>query len=355
MHQASAELPTNALLVTSSCQEYLSTNRPDLMEALANATEVDTGATLRRLGEFALFNTTLSYRNNWRVGMDRGYIPLPFRHQGLLWWFQVLNTYLVRVSSASPGQRSLWRSLTRHAGIGKLEMFLQARRKMDIRPPPTVALPIGRARCGRGGRRPCDRIGAGWLPEVWFDVGLHIRMGDACGSTAPKRGQKARRCSARPLQDAFELMSAHQLRGLVFLATDSAEIAHSAKAIGAEHGFSVLTLPIDRKQHEGLCLSKGSGDLNDAPMCGTEYVARTRARDLAMLTDTLLDALLLSRSTVLVGSMMSNFPRLALQLRVQMPVGEPVQVHRYIPLDGRKWCTRSSCRMNYTDTYGTAR
>lgn len=33
----------------------------------------------------------------------------------------------------------------------------------------------------------------------------------------------------------------------------------------------------------------------------------------------------LSRSTVLVGAMMSNFPRLALQLRVQMPIGEPVQ------------------------------
>ena len=189
MHQASAELPTNALLVTSSCQEYLSTNRPDLMEALANATEMDTGATLRRLGEFALFNTTLSYRNNWRVGMDRGYIPLPFRHQGLLWWFQVLNTYLVRVSSASPGQRSLWRSLTRHAGIGKLEMFLQARRKMDIRPPPTVALPIGRARCGRGGRRPCDRIGAGWLPEAKTTSASedHVRQ----RRPAPKRARPA--------------------------------------------------------------------------------------------------------------------------------------------------------------------
>ena len=34
----------------------------------------------------------------------------------------------------------------------------------------------------------------------------------------------------------------------------------------------------------------------------------------------------LSRSTVLVGAMMSNFPRLALQLRVQMPIGEPVHV-----------------------------
>ena len=39
----------------------------------------------------------------------------------------------------------------------------------------------------------------------------------------------------------------------------------------------------------------------------------------------------LSRSTVLVGAMMSNFPRLALQLRVQMPIGEPVQALLHTP------------------------
>ena len=76
----------------------------------------------------------------------------------------------------------------------------------------------------------------------------------------------------------------------MFLATDSAEIARASEAIGAEHGFKVSTLPIDRKQHDSLCLSTASR--RDEPRCGTEFVDRTRARDLNMLTDTLLDSLL---------------------------------------------------------------
>ena len=63
-----------------------------------------------------------------------------------------------------------------------------------------------------------------------------------------------------------------------------------------------------------------------------------------------MDVMLLSRSSVLVGSMMSNFPRMALQMRLQAPIaGE----HRYLALDGRTWCTRTSCRMNYSDHFGT--
>ena len=65
-----------------------------------------------------------------------------------------------------------------------------------------------------------------------------------------------------------------------------------------------------------------------------------------LLLEALLDTFMLSRSSVLVGSMMSNFPRLALQLRVQAPIGDR---KRYLALDGREWCTRTSCRMNYTE------
>jgi len=345
---ASARVPNDDLLVTSDCQRHMSATRPDLMRLLANATEVDTGATLRRFGEYALHNTSMAYRTSWRVGMDSNSIPLAFRRQGLLWWFQVLTNFWIRARG------DLKERLMRHEALKTLRRKLRFFPHSYPRgvPPPAIAEPIGRTLCGGRRRRPCDKLGSGWLPEVWFDVGLHIRMGDACGANAPERGQRSRRCSARPLQDAFALMNAHQLRGHVFLATDSAEIARASEAIGAEHGFKVSTLQIDRKQHDSLCLSTASR--KDEPRCGTEFVDRTRERDLDMLTDTLLDSLLLSRSTVLVGAMMSNFPRLALQLRVQMPIGEPVQMHRYIALDGRKWCTRSSCRMNYTDTFGTA-
>ena len=264
----------------------MSATRPDLMRLLANATEVDTGATLRRFGEYALHNTSMAYRTSWRVGMDSNSIPLAFRRQGLLWWFQVLTNFWIRARG------DLKERLMRHEALKTLRRKLRFFPHSYPRgvPPPAIAEPIGRTLCGGRRRRPCDKLGSGWLPEVWFDVGLHIRMGDACGANAPERGQRSRRCSARPLQDAFALMNAHQLRGHVFLATDSAEIARASEAIGAEHGFKVSTLQIDRKQHDSLCLSTASR--KDEPRCGTEFVDRTRERDLDMLTDTLLDSLL---------------------------------------------------------------
>ena len=50
-----------------------------------------------------------------------------------------------------------------------------------------------------------------------------------------------------------------------------------------------------------------------------------------MLLEALLDVLLLSRAETVVGPMMSNFARVALQLRVQPPTAKP----RYVALDGR--------------------
>ena len=279
-------MPNDDLLVASDCQRHMSAARPDLMRLLANATEVDTGATLRRFGEYALHNTSIAYRTSWRVGLDSSSIPLPFRRQGLLWWFQVLTNFWIRARG------ELKDRLMRHEALkalrGKLRRFPRSLPRAV--PPPAIAEPIGRTLCGGRRRRPCDKLGSGWHPQLWFDVGLHIRMGDACGASAPERGQRSRRCSASPLQDAFALMNAHQLRGHVFLATDSTEIARASEAIGAEHGFNVSTLPIDRKQHDSLCLSTASR--RDEPRCGTEFVDRTRARDLNMLTDTLLDSLL---------------------------------------------------------------
>ena len=281
--QASAQVPNDDLLVTSDCQRHMSATRPDLMRLLANANETDTGVTLRRLGELRLRNTSTAYRVNWRVGMHAGFIPRPFRRQGMLWWFQVLTNFWIRARG------SLKQRLMEHVALDSLRTQLQNRPRAI--PPAAIAEPIGRGRCGR---RPCDRLGAGWFPDVWFDVGLHIRRGDACGAKAPQRGQRARRCSDHPLQDAFALMNAHQLRGHVFLATDSGAIARASEAVGALYGFQVSTLPIDRKQHESLCLSSTTRSRGEGLRCGTEFVDRTRERDLNMLTDTLLDSLLVS-------------------------------------------------------------
>ena len=205
------------------------------------------------------------------------------------------------------------------------------------RTPPTVAAPFGRLWCRK---RWCDYIGPCWYPPVWFDVGLQLRLGDVCGKHAAVRGQKARKCSSQPTKDAFELMRAHGLSGRLFIASDSREAIDAALFLGPSYGFEVTHLAFDRKH------------IGDNGTTGTELGKRTRARDLAVLVASLMDVLLLSRSSVLVGSMMSNFPRMALQMRVQAPLERQ---RRYLALDGRTWCTRTSCRMNYSDVFGTVR
>jgi hypothetical protein len=178
---------------------------------------------------------------------------------------------------------------------------------------------------------------------VWFDVGLHLRLGDVCGQHAAERGKKARKCSDRPTQEAFELMRAHGLRGRVFMASDSHDAVKTALLVGPGYGFNVTSLAFDRGNIGGFDQTKNK-------TMGTEKRQRSRARDMSVLVETMMDVLLLSRSTVVVGSMMSNFPRMALQMRQQCPMGGE---ERYLAIDARTWCTRTSCRMNYSDMFGT--
>ena len=114
--------------------------------------------------------------------------------------------------------------------------------------------------------------------------------------------------------------------------------------MGPRYGFNVSSLRFDRGNIEGTAVDAQNHSI------GTEMAKRSRTRDLAVLLESMMDVMLLSRSSVLVGSMMSNFPRMALQMRLQAPIaGE----ERYLALDGRTWCTRTSCRMNYSDHFGT--
>ena len=60
----------------------------------------------------------------------------------------------------------------------------------------------------------------------------------------------------------------------------------------------------------------------------------------AVVEETLLDVLHLSRGATIAGGMAGNVPRLALQLRVRPP-GES---RPYIALDAYQWCAKSSCK-----------
>ena len=369
---AGAGLPLGSLVVESACHKAFRTDKSGLLQILAEANESDPTVTLYRRGYLALNQRSRTWKPIWRVGLHAGVIPTPFRAQGLLWWFQALTNYLIRVRaplSFAISSHPVMRDFLRHDGpaeIGCTPMRLEVElgQSMSIgskkgrgappvlggqltssaisnpcfRPPPETAEGFGRLWCHK---RWCDYIGPGWRPPVWFDVGLHLRLGDVCGKHAPHRGQHARRCSDRPTQEAFELMRAHGLRGRVFMASDSQEAVMAARAIGPSFGFNVTSISFDRSHIEGV---------ENNQTVGTEGVRRSRARDYSVLTSTLMDVLLLSRSTVIVGSMMSNFPRAALQMRLQAPL---LGNERYLSLDARTWCTRTSCRMNYSDLFGT--
>lgn len=331
--------PLDSALVLSSChRELMRPERKHVLLALAQANDTDAATTLSRIGEHTLAKVARSWHPIWRVGLTAAVVPTPYQSLGLLWWFQVLASYLVRLRGPlhaamadHPAMRAFMASRESAAPRGRI---------------PTAAANFGRTHCGK---RLCDDVGMGWHPPVWFDVGLHIRMGDVCGKNAPRRGQKTRRCSARPLEDALELMKSHGLRGDVFFASDSAETLAQAVHLGPVYGFNISFLAFEHfsKGRGETCSDRNSG----GSVTGLEWCERDVARDRRLLVEALLDAIMLSRSTVLVGSMMSNFPRLALQLRVQAP---REGVLRYLTLDGREWCTRSSCRMNYTERYGTS-
>ena len=348
---AGAHLPFTSLIVDSECQRRLLEERPGLMQLLADTNESDPTLTLHRRGYKDLARRSRTWRPIWRVGLHLGAIPAPFRGQGLLWWFQALTNYLVRARAPLSGH--LDRHPAMRAFLQEQGSFAKAcpQRVWDnaklaptcMNVPGIVSGAFGRAWCRK---RWCDFIGPGWHPPVWFDVGLQLRVGDVCGKHAMMRGQKSRKCSSQPAQDALELMHAHGLQGRLFVASDSHEAVETIVAMGPRYGFNVSSLRFDRGNIEGTAVDAQNHSI------GTEMAKRSRTRDLAVLLESMMDVMLLSRSSVLVGSMMSNFPRMALQLRLQAPMGG---VHRYLPLDGRTWCTRTSCRMNYSDVFGTVR
>jgi len=181
-------------------------------------------------------------------------------------------------------------------------------------------------------RLPCDGIGDGWSPGTSFDAGIHIRVGDACGnhnSNPARYLLKVRRCheTANLTAALLRLQRVGIRNGSLFVATDSPAIISQLRS-GAAAAFNVSFLDLNRSRY-----------VTPDP---TERLTGPDTR-LHVFLEALMDLLLLSRAAVVVGSMISNFPRVALQLRVQPPALGQDQP-RYIALDKRVWCTRTSCR-----------
>ncbi|KAL3907670.1 MAG: hypothetical protein SGPRY_010092 [Prymnesium sp.] len=316
-HWLPSHVPLSSLFHFSSCQTAMARDHPGMLDTLGNAS--DASARFRCGGQVCGVGLVKDHdvTQKWFVEIHANSIPKPFRANGLLWWFQVLTTFLVRITG------TLAASIVEALPMRRFVRFARH-----------AAPPAGHSRHG-GVHARVSTEGMVWLPPSSFDVGLHVRMGDACGEHADAHGLRS---CVRSFAANLQLLNKHNVTGgAMFLASDSQAIVdqamrpsssfHMSTAGRAEKqsSFNVTALTLERLQYQV------SGRI--------EHVL-PRGSDLMALRDALMDLLLLSRSRVIAGAMSSNMPRLALQLRVTPP-GDRMA---YLTLDGNEWCTCSSCK-----------
>ena len=275
-------------------------------------------------------------------GMTLEEVPERFRQYGVLWWWQALTTYLVRV------REPLASRLQQHPALQVLVNQLDAstsssgghrRPALSVRTNTGVAQQLVWLKASRHALRRatgCTVGDLGWAPRAAFDAALHVRMGDACGPKARRHQAAVRKC-VHSLQAAMAPLLAHGVvpsAGHLFLATDSPAIVHEAANMAATLPFEVHYLGINRSKYD--------------TEAWIELASAAEHSKLRILEETMLDLLMLSRARYIAGSMYGNVPRLALQLRSTMP-GDARRL-AYITTDGRDWCTKPTCMANNTAT-----
>ena len=302
-HWLGAGIPLASLIYPSACQQELERSSSVSMDALgANGSDAERLVPLLGLASLSGRCRDYDARNRWNLDLAPRVIPERFRTNGMLWWLQVLTTYLIRLRPPLAdllNQHPAMREYSQRTGV-RARTFLIGPTKSETR-----------------------------IPYLYddahpaFDVGLHIRVGDACGVRAPRSA--FRRC-IRSLSGALEILTSQGVRGgSVFIASDSPSIVEQVRLI-LHSSFNMSFIRLDRRKYERhdklveISLQRnGSGTLLEA----------------------LIDLLLLSRARLVAGSMLGNMPRLALQLRVQPPASTR---QPYVSLDGHRWCTTSSCK-----------
>ena len=229
---------------------------------------------------------------------DPGPLPRWLSGLGRRWWWSMLTTYLIRIEGELEAQLMAQPSLLR-LGVG-------SRASWD-----------GFLRSRPFSLEPCAH-----RPKL-FDIGLHNRQGDACGQHA--RLQPGRRCLE---SDSMALALLHNFtastrRARIFLASDSASFVEQARQISGPHIYS---LAFNRTKYD---------DIGDHEKIETAFARRPSAAG-EVLVEGLLDLFLLSRAKRIAGAFIGNFPRVAMQMRLQL-------YEEYVALDRRQWCGLSKC------------
>ena len=196
------------------------------------------------LGEHAL-DSAFAIRAISR-GLTYDYVPAPFREHGMLWWFQALTTYLLRVRGPLAAR------LQRHPAMQALAARLAAGGS-DSTALQREWLASSAATLRSAVRRDLNSSEEfGWLPSAGFDAALHVRMGDACGPRAKRNQGIVRKC-VLTLRAGLAPLLAHGVvprGGRLFLATDSQSIVDEAAAATTTLPFEVYFLNISREKYD---------------------------------------------------------------------------------------------------------
>ncbi|KAL1528107.1 hypothetical protein AB1Y20_009472 [Prymnesium parvum] len=297
--------PLSALFRPSGCQTFMSSaTQKAVLDVIAFA-NASAPSTLQQLGMWKLANSSVSQsQTSWRIGLSYLYIPLSFRSLGMLWWFQALTTYFVRIGVPFK-QR-----IMRHPATKELLQQLRTPGQREAELPrrdshASICVEYsGLPRC----------YGTDLLADIHFDVGLHMRLGDACRPEFRQTISKSRACIRNLSHAVHRINEARGLRGggTLFLATDSAEIIAQASQ-GLASPYQVFYLNLRRDHYDSVLPN--------------ELRVTDRQQD---LVDMLIELLMLARSALVVGTMQSNVARLALQFRMHPP-GDSNGLHGPLP------------------------
>ena len=204
-------VPLSSVLHLSNCQRRLRRSSPGALNIMGNATDAVEAALLLFPNRSKAHMKDHDVHNKWFVEINTVAIPKEFRKNGLLWWFQVLTTFLVRING--PLARSIGLHASMHPFVERVEAlsqrnFTAARRYSQLLGVTPVI------------------SGFSWRVSAAFHVGLHVRMGDVCGSKASEHG--LRLCLRSLPSNLFKLAARNITGGRLFLASDSQAIIDQA-------------------------------------------------------------------------------------------------------------------------------
>ena len=323
--QPNQSLNLDELFHLSACHRHLLKHNASWLEKIAREPNFPKTRELRAQMPFRAWEVVDSYKQT-PFGTEIE-VPRMFASMGRFWWSQMVTKYMLRI------QRPLKERLARHpawqsasSGSGEHDRYLTSTGRFAFNSRAFAFSypcmnPVESSRHVRSDSS--SRNLSRHLDEAPFDVGLYVRLGDACGPRQPKQ-----RWCLTSLNEAMKqldtLSGGASAPKSVFIATDSLEVIQQAKATASTSTTSFHFLDLDRHKKDASESAAKRG---------------SQSSKLELLLETLLEVILLGHSRIIAGSMTGTIPRLALQLQY-------VPSDEYFSFDGVRWCVSARCSIS---------